>query len=865
MTTPMMRQYYKLKEQYPDAILFFRLGDFYEMFGEDAKVASRILEITLTTRDANKENPVPMCGVPYHSVNSYLGKLLNHGYKVAICEQVEDPSKAKGIVKRAVVRVVTPGTIADKELLAEQQNNFLCAVCQVQGTWGLAFVDVSTGEFNVTELSTTSKAKVVDEINRFSARECLLSVAEMPADLVELVRNTCLVTNYPEQQWSIFRAYRKLEKFFGKSNLESFGIMDCNAAVMAASVLVSYLEETQKQTLKHVNQIHTYSAADFMLLDGATRRNLELLETMRSKEKRGSLLWVLDRTVTALGARLLKKIILQPLLQKREIERRQEAVAEFVSNVFVRQELRELLKQVYDLERLTSKLVYQSANARDLLALGQSLAVLPRLKEQLFGMQSPLLRECYRQLDTLEDIAALIRNAIKEQPPVSVTDGGIIKEGFDTEIDRLREAAVSGKKWLAKLEQEEKEKTGIKSLKIKYNKVFGYYLEVTKANLDLVPDYYQRKQTLANAERFITPRLKELEDTILGAEEKQVKLEYEVFCKVRDTICNETPRIQAAAKIIALIDVLLSLAVVAEENNYTRPDVIEGEEVLEIEDGRHPVLEKLTEIGDFVANDIRLGGETELMVITGPNMAGKSTYMRQVALIVLMAQMGSFVPARAARIPLVDRIFTRVGAADDLSTGQSTFMVEMNEVANILHNATKRSLIILDEIGRGTSTYDGMAIAWAVIEYLITQKSGAKTLFATHYHQLTRLEDLYPKVKNFHVAVEEQGEKIVFLRKIISGGTDKSYGIQVARLAGLPRQVILRAREILEEIETNESGVAVEVAAARQEQLALFETSDRYAPIIKEIKQLDLSNTTPLQALNKLAELQQRVKEEEGV
>ena len=855
MTTPMMLQYKKIKAKNPDAILFFRLGDFYEMFDEDAKIASRLLEITLTTRDAKKESPMPMCGIPYHAVNSYLGKLLSKGYKVAICEQVEDPVQTKGIVKREVVRVITPGTVIDRELLSEKNNNYLAALHCIDNSWGLALVDVSTGEFIVTELPTDSDHKIVDEINRFEVKECLLS----NNNLKSLLEGDCILTEYPSTPISTAKANTTLERVFGKPNLDTFGIAGCNAAVGASAILIRYLEETQKQSLAHINNIRSYSSTDYMLLDGATRRNLELLETMRSKERRGSLLWVMDRTVTAMGGRLLKKIIHQPLLQAKEIKLRQNSVSELVNNVFIMEELKEQLKDVYDIERLMSKIVFQSANGRDLLALGQSLEKLPYLKATLGKMNSLLIKQSLSKLDTLEDVSKIINRAIKDNPPVSITDGGVIKEGYNEEVDQLKEAALSGKHWLAKLEQSEKEQTGIRSLKVRYNKVFGYYIEITKANLNLVPEYYQRKQTLVNSERFITPRLKELENTILGAEEKQMQLEYECFCQIRDSIKNETKRIQQTSQIIAIIDVLLSFSIIAKENNYVCPKIVGSDDKLVINDGRHPVLEKLADIGEFVANDVTLGGDTELMIITGPNMAGKSTFMRQVALIVLMAQIGSFVPAKRAEICLIDRIFTRVGAADDLSTGQSTFMVEMNEVANILHNATGNSLIILDEIGRGTSTYDGMAIAWSVIEYITLYKRGAKTLFATHYHNLTNLEHLYPEIRNCQVAVEENGEDIVFLRKIIPGGTDRSYGIQVAKLAGLPRQVVKRAQQILHDLECETQSSYEEIAASEPEE---HYHNQMLITISEELLELDISNTTPLEALNFLNKLQKTLREE---
>ncbi|WP_366921775.1 DNA mismatch repair protein MutS [Metallumcola ferriviriculae] len=863
MTTPMMQQYQQIKQQYQDAILFFRLGDFYEMFGEDAREASRILEITLTTRDKDKEAPIPMCGIPYHAVNTYLGKLLNRGYKVAICEQVEDPEKSKGIVRREVVRVITPGTIIDKELLAEAQNNFLAAICQVDDIWGLAFVDVSTGEFYVTELNAGNTSSVVDEITRYNVSECLVAPDD-PGAIRTLLEPVCVVTSYPPKHWSVKRTQLKMEEQFSRSGLEAAGIIGCEAAVAAGGILIAYLSDTQKQTLGHINRVQLYSPKHFMLIDGATRRNLELHTTMRTREKKGSLLWVLDKTVTALGGRLLKKFISQPLLDRNEILSRQQAVTEFVNNMFLREKLREYLKKVYDLERLVSRLVFQTANGRDLLALGQSLQYLPLIKERLeHAKTTPLLHDCWHSLDTLTDISQLIMESIKDNPPVSVTDGSLIKDGYSEEVDKLRQAAASGKKWLAQLEQEERNKTGIKSLKVKYNKVFGYYIEITKANLDHVPTYFQRKQTLANAERYITPKLKELEDTILGAEDKLVKLEYRIFSDIRQTLAVETKRIQETARVIALLDVLLSLATTAVENGYVAPKILPSEDTMEIKAGRHPVIEQLTTAGAFVPNDTNVGDKKQLIVITGPNMAGKSTYMRQVALITLMSQIGSWVPAQEAFIPLVDRIFTRVGAADDLSTGQSTFMVEMNEVANILHNATGRSLIILDEIGRGTSTYDGIAIAWAVIEFLLQEKKGAKTFFATHYHQLTALDNIYQQVANHQVAVQEKGKEIVFLRKIISGGTDKSYGIQVARLAGLPNQVIKRAQFLLTEMENQgNSAASIEAAAAKEDHLVFFEAlNSSYETVLEKLRHLDVMNTTPIEALNMLSELKQLVDE----
>ncbi len=796
--TPMMKQYMETKSQYQDCILFYRLGDFYEMFFDDALTASRELEITLTGKNCGQEERAPMCGVPYHAVEGYLNKLVSKGYKVAICEQMEDPKQAKGIVKREVVRIVTPGTNLDAQALDETKNNYIMCIVYIADRYGISVADISTGEYLVTELPDSSR--LMDEISRFVPAEIICNEAFYMSGMdLDGLKDRFGVTIYSLESWyfddSLCR--EKLLEHFHVSGFGGLGLEDYDCGIISAGALLQYLLETQKNSLSNLTHITPYVTGKYMLLDSATRRNLELCETLREKQKRGSLLWVLDKTKTAMGARMLRKYVEQPLISKKDIVLRLDAVEELKNQAISREEIREYLSPVYDMERLLTKITYGTANPRDLTAFKTSLEMLPPVRYLLEEMQSDLLKEIHEDMDSLEDLCTLLRSAIRDEPPIAMKEGNIIRDGYNEEVDKLRRAKSDGKDWLAKLENEEREKTGIKNLRIKYNKVFGYYLEVTNSYKSMVPDYYTRKQTLANAERYITPELKELEDMILGAEDKLYALEYELYCGVRDQIASQVERIQRTAKAVARLDAVASLALVAERNGYVRPNINE-KGVIDIKDGRHPVVERMIPNGTFIANDTYLDDKKHrISIITGPNMAGKSTYMRQTALIALMAQIGSFVPASRADIGLSDRIFTRVGASDDLASGQSTFMVEMTEVANILRNATSRSLLILDEIGRGTSTFDGLSIAWAVIEYISDSRLlGAKTLFATHYHELTELEGKISNVNNYCIAVKEKGDDIVFLRKIVKGGADKSYGIQVAKLAGVPDLVIERAKEM---------------------------------------------------------------------
>ena len=875
--TPMMKQYMQTKEEYKDCILFYRLGDFYEMFFDDALTASKELEITLTGKNCGLEERAPMCGIPYHAVDSYLNRLVSKGYKVAICEQVEDPKTAKGIVKREVIRVVTPGTNLDTQGLDETKNNYIMCIVYMADRYGLSIADVTTGEYLVTELD--SQTKLLDELYKFMPSEIVCNEAFYMSGMdLDDLKNRLHMAIYSLEAWYFDDALCRetLQEHFKVASLEGIGLSDCECGMIASGALLKYLEETQKNSLSHMSRLTRYATGNYMVLDSATRRNLELVETLREKQKRGSLLWVLDKTKTAMGARTLRKYVEQPLIDKESIVKRLDAVAELKDNAICREEIREYLNPVYDLERLVGKITYQSANPRDLIAFQSSLSMLPSVKYILKDMESDLLREIYEELDPLEELCDLVGRAIQEEPPLAMKEGGIIKDGYNDEVDRLRKAKSEGKNWLADLETREREKTGIKNLRIRYNKVFGYYLEVTNSFKELVPDYYTRKQTLANAERYIIPELKELEDTILGSEDKLCALEYELYCEVRNTIAAELTRIQRTAKAVAKLDVIASLALVAERNNYVRPKINE-KGVIDIRDGRHPVVEKMIPNDMFIANDTYLDDKKQrISIITGPNMAGKSTYMRQAALIVLMAQLGSFVPASSANIGLVDRIFTRVGASDDLASGQSTFMVEMNEVANILRNATNKSLLILDEIGRGTSTFDGLSIAWAVVEYISNSKLlGAKTLFATHYHELTELEGKISNVNNYCIAVKEKGDDIVFLRKIVKGGADKSYGIQVAKLAGVPDPVINRAKEIVEELVTADiTGKVKDIAVQGSEtkkkpqkkldevdltQFSLFDTV-KDDDVLNELKELDISHMTPMDAMNKLYQLQNKLR-----
>ena len=798
----MMVHYCQTKCAYKDSILFYRLGDFYEMFFEDAKTVSRELELTLTGKDCGLSERAPMCGIPYHAAETYINRLIDKGYKVAICEQVEDPKTAKGIVKREVTRVVTPGTNLNMQELDEGKNNYLMAIVCVGDHFGVSTADITTGDCYVTEID--EERKLWDEINKFLPAEIICNDAFLVSGVdVDDLRNRLHISVFALESWYFGDDLCKqtLLEHFKISSLEGLGLADYDSGVIAAGSLFRYLLDTQKNTMEHMNKIIPYTTDRYMVIDSSSRRNLELVETLREKQKRGSLLWVLDKTKTAMGARMLRNFVEQPLIDADAINERLDAVTELNMQAMLREEIREYLNPVYDLERLVSRISYRSANPRDLLAFKSSLEMIPHIKNLLANFTSPLLVRINEQMDGLEDLYSLLEASISEDPPLAVKEGGIIREGYNEQVDTYRNSKTQGKSWLAQLEAEEKEKTGIRNLKIKYNKVFGYYLEVTNSFKDLVPEYYTRKQTLTNAERYITPKLKELEDMILGAEDKLFALEYDLFCQVREELAAQIPRIQETAKAIAQLDVYASLSVVAQRNNYVRPTV-NTKGVIDIKNGRHPVVEKMINNDMFIANDTYLdNGSKRVSVITGPNMAGKSTYMRQTALIVLMAQIGSFVPAEKAKIGVVDRIFTRVGASDDLASGQSTFMVEMTEVANILRNATAKSLLILDEIGRGTSTFDGLSIAWAVIEHISNTKLlGAKTLFATHYHELTELEGKIPGVNNYCIAVKERGDDIVFLRKIVKGGADKSYGIQVAKLAGVPDSVLNRAKELVDEL-----------------------------------------------------------------
>lgn len=846
------------------------------MFFEDAKTVSRELELTLTGKDCGLSERAPMCGIPYHAAETYINRLIDKGYKVAICEQVEDPKTAKGIVKREVTRVVTPGTNLNMQELDEGKNNYLMAIVCVGDHFGVSTADITTGDCYVTEVD--EERKLWDEINKFLPAEIICNDAFLVSGVdVDDLRNRLHISVFALESWYFGDDLCKqtLLEHFKISSPEGLGLADYDSGVIAAGSLFRYLLDTQKNTMEHMNKIIPYTTDRYMVIDSSSRRNLELVETLREKQKRGSLLWVLDKTKTAMGARMLRSFVEQPLIDADAINERLDAVTELNMQAMLREEIREYLNPVYDLERLVSRISYRSANPRDLLAFKMSLEMIPHIKNLLANFTSPLLVRINEQMDGLEDLYTLLEASITEDPPLAVKEGGIIREGYNEQVDTYRNSKTQGKSWLAQLEAEEKEKTGIRNLKIKYNKVFGYYLEVTNSFKDLVPEYYTRKQTLANAERYITPKLKELEDMILGAEDKLFALEYDLFCQVREELAAQIPRIQETAKAIAQLDVYASLSVVAQRNNYVRPTV-NTKGVIDIKNGRHPVVEKMINNDMFIANDTYLdNGSKRVSVITGPNMAGKSTYMRQTALIVLMAQIGSFVPAEKAKIGVVDRIFTRVGASDDLASGQSTFMVEMTEVANILRNATAKSLLILDEIGRGTSTFDGLSIAWAVIEHISNTKLlGAKTLFATHYHELTELEGKIPGVNNYCIAVKERGDDIVFLRKIVKGGADKSYGIQVAKLAGVPDSVLDRAKELVDElVHTDITSTFKDLAENSRktkpkavhydevdlEQISLFDTVQDQ-DIIEELKNLDITMLTPMDAMNTLYRLQNKLK-----
>ena len=864
--SPMMQRYLETKEQYKDCILFYRLGDFYEMFFDDAIIAARELEITLTGKDCGQEERAPMCGVPFHAAENYIARLISKGYKVAICEQMEDPKQAKGIVKREVIRVVTPGTVIESNLLDEKKNNYIMSVYKSGIYFGIAVCDVSTGDFRATQIKETNNfSAALDEISRYSPAEIVVN--NLMYDTTEEIakireRFQIYISKQEDNKFS-----NNVEELTSKYNVvdeseNKIEINDKTLCICAINGLLTYILETQKTNLDHINKIILYNNTKYMCLDINARRNLELTEKLRDKSKKGTLLWVLDKTSTSMGGRRLRRWINDPLLDIEKINKRLNSVKELKDNPILRGDIADLLKKVYDIERLVGKISYGNANARDLISLKNSVKQLPELKKIMSNTESTLLKELYNELDILEDIYNIIDVAIVEEPPISVKEGGIIKKGYNEEIDKLKMATTDGKNWLIQLEANEREKTGIKGLKVGFNKVFGYYIEVTKSNISLVPDRYIRKQTLTNGERYVTEELKKLENELLGAEEKVINLEYNAFCEIREIIEKQLLRIQRTADIVATLDVLNSFAIVAEDMNYCMP-IVDNSGIIDIKGGRHPVIEKILPSGEFVDNDTYLDKEdNRFSIITGPNMAGKSTYMRQVALITLMAQCGSFVPATFARLGVVDKIFTRIGASDDLSMGQSTFMVEMMEVATILKEATQNSLVILDEIGRGTSTYDGLSIAWAVAEYMSDkEKCGAKTLFATHYHELIGLEQKIQGVKNYSIAVKEKGEDIIFLRKIVAGGTDESYGVHVAKLAGVPQTVTKRSNEILRTLERKSILGSKEQEKENKKvaegQLDMY--NYKLAEIAHEIDKIDLNSLTPIDALNTLVKIKDKM------
>ncbi|MBI9012059.1 MAG: DNA mismatch repair protein MutS [Clostridiales bacterium] len=861
--TPMMQQYMEIKKEYEDYILFFRLGDFYEMFFDDAVTASRVLDITLTARGCGLEEKAPLAGIPYHAAEGYLAKLVSSGLKVAICEQIEDPKLAKGIVKRAVTRIVTPGTVTDPMMLNDSLNNYILTLYQNDLDYGLAYSDISTSEFKTTFFHNLNQLDVlINEILKVNPKEVILCEGlEYNEQLMTFFKeNNFILSYFNPVHYKAKEAESVIKRLFNVYAVESLGLTESICSMIACGALLGYIEETQKVNLVHFNHIEIYKHDSFMILDKFTRRNLELSETMRGHDKKGSLLWVLDKTATAMGARNLRKWIEAPLLSQKDIEKRLSAVEYFYENIGIRQDINEYLSRIYDLERLSSKLVYGNVNARDMLALKQSLQFLPNIKSILCESSNDHLSSIVDSLDDLNDVYFLLDQAINEDPPLTIREGNIIKPIYDDDLFELKEILNNGKDWILKLEQDERTKTGINSLKIRFNRVFGYYIEVTKRNVDQVPENYIRKQTLANAERYIYPELKEIETKILNAEDKISTLEYDLFVGVKDKLLNEILRIKRTAQVLAEIDTILSFAIVSYNNDYVKPEISVDGEII-IEDGRHPVVEHISNGELFVPNNTVINQEdNRFYIITGPNMAGKSTYLRQVALITLMAQIGCFVPAKMAKIDIVDRIFTRVGASDDLSQGQSTFMVEMNELSNILHNATEKSLIILDEIGRGTSTYDGLSIAWAVVEYLSqNDKIGAKTMFATHYHELTELEGKFPGVKNYCISVKESGDDIIFLRKIIRGGANRSYGIQVAKLAGIPNPVIDRAKEILHELEKhdiNNNITSIQSSMSEIKESVVLKEHE----VINILKEMDVLKVTPIEALNLLYDLVERAK-----
>ena len=864
--SPMMQKYLETKEQYKDCILFYRLGDFYEMFFDDAITASRELELTLTGKDCGQEERAPMCGIPHHAAEIYVSRLIAKGYKVAICEQLEDPKEAKGIVKRGVIRIVTPGTVVESNMLEERKNNFIMSIFKSGIYFGISVCDISTGEFYSAEIKDNQNFPLVlDEIARYTPSELVINnmMADCSEEMAKIKeRFDTYITRFNDKFFTDDVEKIKYRFNFVDSNQKELkNIEDKTLAICSINALIEYIEQTQMTTLEHINKITVYNISKYMSLDINARRNLEITEKMRDKSKKGTLLWVLDKTSTSMGGRALRRWLNDPLIDTLEINRRLNSVKELKDDIILRGDVVENLKKVYDIERLAGKMAYGNANARDMITLKNSLSKLPELKQVLSNTKSDMLKDLYENLDELQDIYELIEKSIVEDPPMTIKDGGIIKLGYDEEIDKLKTATTEGKNWIIQLEATEREKTGIKNLKVGFNKVFGYFIEVTKSGLDQVPDRFIRKQTLTNAERFITEDLKNLENQILGAEEKVVNLEYNAFVQIREEIAKNVKRLQKTSNVVSTLDVLTSFATVAEDMNYCMPTV-DNSGIIDIKGGRHPVIEKMLGTGSFVENDTYLDkDENRLSIITGPNMAGKSTYMRQVALITLMAQVGSFVPAQEARIGVVDKIFTRVGASDDLSMGQSTFMVEMMEVATILKEATQNSLVILDEIGRGTSTYDGLSIAWAVAEFIADkEKCGAKTLFATHYHELTELEEKLEGVKNYNIAVKEKGEDIIFLRKILRGGTDESYGIHVARLAGVPKTVTQKADEILRSLERKNilTGKKQESKKVVEGQFDMF--NYKLAEIAHEIDKINLNELTPIDALNTLVKIKEKMK-----
>lgn len=862
--TPMMKQYFEIKQKYSDCILFYRLGDFYEMFFDDALTASRELEITLTGRDCGMEERAPMCGVPFHSAEGYIAKLIEKGYKVAICEQIGDPKLSKTIVKREVIRIVTPGTLINNNFLDDDKNNYIMCIYEEKRGYGIAYADVSTGDFLTTSFHSSEEKKVIDEIAKLNPAEIIVSEGFSQKSVVESIFSSKVYV-YSPWAFEYANGLKKLCAHFDILNLNCFGIEDDELSICACGALMEYLHQTQMNSLNHISTIKKYTLSQYMFLDISSRRNLELCETIRDKNKKGSLLWVLDKTVTSMGGRLIRKWIEEPLLNCEDINKRLDSVEEYKKDPMFREEIKEILNTIYDIERILGRIIYQTANARDLVSLKKSLEHLPSIKLMLMQLKSELNTELFNALDCCEDIYKLISRSIVEEPPFSIREGGFIKLGFDEVLDHYKEAKEKGGTWLKAYESEQRELTGIKNLKINFNKVFGYYIEITNSYKDLAPENYIRRQTLANAERYTTPELKKIEEDILKADDEITRIEYDIFVEIRNEISKETIRIQKSAEIIAKIDVLRSLGEVADLNKYVKPEV-NGGGIIDILDGRHPVVEKMTK-NQFIPNDSFIDTEeNRLSIITGPNMAGKSTFMRQTALIVLMAQIGSFVPAKSAVIGVVDRIFTRVGASDDLATGQSTFMVEMSEVANILNNATKNSLLILDEIGRGTSTFDGLSIAWAVLEYIADKnKIGAKTLFATHYHELTELEGKVSGVVNYRVTVEERGRDIFFLRKIERGGADRSYGIHVARIAGVPEKIIERANEIMLTLLQSDIIHKDSINEITENDVVYYSkkkpsstNSSKKNMIIEELKNMDIDALTPREALMALYDIKNK-------